>query len=569
MVLKDEQTGFWCHTLQMNVPEKIRYEPKGIHSGTYSLPIAVIHFAGGITKALNNVIQLNYRVKYISNVKVNLNALKMSTQDDKPCSDQTLHNQCLDETVNDVDLNCSLPFDVSGNNSICSTFDEGLSVVKTKLTLLEKCKEPCLQLQVDYKEEPVNFLMSLARFRYSLTFIESSEDTLGYIFHIPNLANQVSINHEYSLESALGYFGSIAGIFIGISVIKTLTWFIGLKNVKSEFNKWIIRLVHIGLTMYLIYVFIILLVKYIEFPKATSVNFAKTTSDFSITVCSSIPVYGLNVISSTTAVVSYDKFFMQNLSFWQTWSNPRTIMDTIKVDNGNDIIDLLKNTERKFHLLPINNQTLAPCKTFELADFGEIVSINIVYKKEIKILFHNSGQLLYEWAKQENQILPATNENVIKSYFKIEVYDTAVQIKFHKQSYLERQNHNSYDNCILDNGSKALNDTELKCFFSNNYTNCVDNISKSSLIQIENYLKNQDTCKPPGNILLTSAVKSLYPFSVDIDAEADWTSERIDTSGDLGIENQEEKPKIVLLFSTFTKLSQVSLFNHRIIYITR
>ena len=382
MVLSDEQTGFWCHTLQMNVPEKIRYEPKGIHSGTYSLPIAVIHFAGGITKALNNVMQLKYKARYISNVKVKLNIVKISPQDDKPCNDQT-YNQCLDEQINNFNPNCSLPFDVRGNNSICSTFDEGLSVVRTKLTLLEKCKEPCLQLQVEYKEEPVNFLMSLARFRYSRAFIESSKDTLGYIFHIPNQANQVSINHEYSLESTLEYFGSIAGIFIGISVIRILNCFKDFKNVKPEINKWIIRLAHVGLSTYLIYVFILLLVKYIEYPKATSVNFAKTKSDFSITVCSSIPVYGLNVTSSTTAVVAYDRFFMQNLSFWQTWSNPRTIMDIIKVDNATGIIDLLKDTERKFFFLPINNQSLAPCNTFELADFGEIVSITIVYNKEI------------------------------------------------------------------------------------------------------------------------------------------------------------------------------------------
>ena len=169
--------------------------------------------------------QLKYKARYISNVKVKLNIVKLSPQDDKPCNDQT-YNQCLDEQINNFNPNCSLPFDVRGNNSICSTFDEGLSVVRTKLTLLEKCNEPCLQLQVEYNEEPVNFLMSLARFRYSLAF-RSPEDTLGYIFHITNQANQVYINHEYSLESALGYFGSIAGIFIGISVIKILSWFIG------------------------------------------------------------------------------------------------------------------------------------------------------------------------------------------------------------------------------------------------------------------------------------------------------------------------------------------------------
>ena len=29
MVLQDEQTGFWCHTLLKDVPEKIRLQNKG------------------------------------------------------------------------------------------------------------------------------------------------------------------------------------------------------------------------------------------------------------------------------------------------------------------------------------------------------------------------------------------------------------------------------------------------------------------------------------------------------------------------------------------------------------
>ena len=29
MVIRDEQTGFWCHSLQMNASESIRYQPKG------------------------------------------------------------------------------------------------------------------------------------------------------------------------------------------------------------------------------------------------------------------------------------------------------------------------------------------------------------------------------------------------------------------------------------------------------------------------------------------------------------------------------------------------------------
>ena len=29
MIIKDEMTGFWCHTLQHNIKEKLRFKTKG------------------------------------------------------------------------------------------------------------------------------------------------------------------------------------------------------------------------------------------------------------------------------------------------------------------------------------------------------------------------------------------------------------------------------------------------------------------------------------------------------------------------------------------------------------
>ncbi len=303
--------------------------------------------------------------------------------------------------------------------------------------------------------------------------------------------------------------------------------------------------------------------RYMEYPTSTSVNFAKTASDFSITVCSSIPVYGLIAASSSEAYVSYDTFFMQNLSFWQTWSNPRKIMDTIIIDNGTDKIDLLQDPDIKFSLLPLNNQTVAVCNTFELAPYNDIISLDVIYNKEIQVYFHNSGQLLHEWNKKENKIIVATNKNSdivgsIYSGYQMRVYDTAVTLKMERKSSISKDTKKTYDNCVIESATQKLGKDLMECLFNRSFYNCSNKISEHSLMQLKNFLDETEECKPPRTILKISAEKSNYLTSTDFNIE-DVDSSTIDITGNLGIEEkpQDEKPKIEFLLSKFTKISQV------------
>ena len=499
---------------------------------------------------------------------VNLNAMQLPSDYEVHCSSYEDSDNLLSD-----DLNCSLPFDAESTRPICKSYDEGLKVVKSRLAYNENFQRTCKKLEIDYKEQPDKYLLSSVRPKYSQAFIDSSEDEIGYVFEMPKYANLISYLHEYSLPVAFGYFGSIVGIFMGISVISVLSWFTNYINVKSDIKKWGLLITQIGMSIYLLIISILLMNMFLQYPRDTSVNFVKTTSDFSMTICSSTQIYGVSdsyrllfynedgkPVFEDDVHVSYDMFWMTNESFWLKWSDPRNIIDTLKIDTGSNEIDLLdKNFPKKNSFLPVDNQTVAACHTFHLSEIKEIDSISLIYNEEIQVYFHNTGQLLNEWVKKQNLILAATKENVQKNENILNVYNTAVILKMERQLKLDEEGGQSYDECVIDYGREALGVNPMKCFFSKGYNNCTDIISNSFLTNVRNLLQSQNKCALPTNILLTSADKSVSLYRVVIKTD-DMDLPEYDDELSLGIKDnsQARKPKIEFFLPKFTKLSQVS-----------
>ncbi len=532
----------------------------GLTKNTY----VVIHFEEDIHSALKNMIKVD-QIQYVSKVLVNVNTIQLPSKYEVHCS--SYKDKCSDILLVD-DLNGSLPFDAKNTKPLCKTHDEGLEVVKSRLANIENCQKPCLQLEIDYEEKPFQFLLSMVNPKYTRAVIKSSEDENGYVFHLPKYAKLISHTEEYSLSIALGYFGSMVGIFIGISVFSILAWLIDYTAFKANIKKSILILLHLAMSIYLLIVFIILGNKFLQHPQDTSVNFVKTTSDFSMTICSSIYIYGL-IGRNNEPYVSNDMILMINESFWLKWTDPKNILDTIKISTGSNEIDLLdENQPIKFALLPVDNQTVAACHTFQMSAIKEMDSITLIYNEEIQVYFHNTGQLLYEWNKKQNQVLPATKENVQDGNLgknvinNLLVYKTVVILKMERHLKLDADNYQSYHECVIDYGTEALGDDLMKCFFSKEYNNCTDIISNSSLTLVKNILESQNKCNPPQKTLLTSADKSVSLDRVEVKT-AEKYSDKFDGTGSLGIKDKSlaDKPKIEFIFPKFTKLSQVSLFS--------
>ena len=518
-----------------------------------------------LQSALKNMMKLE-SIQHVSHVRVDITALQLSPDYGVQCRDQNF------DFIEKDNTNCSLPFDIGNDKPICNEYGQGLEAIKSKLNQIKNHLRYCLQLKIIYNQEQTNFLITSVRPQYVNMFLKDSEDERSYIFELPKFAKLISYKNEYSLPTALAYFGSVAGIFLGISVISLSTLVLNYKNWKIEIMKWSLIITKIGMSIYLLTIFILLVKKFLEYPRGTSVNFAETTSDFSMTICSSLQIYGVVVeyINYTTlegkpyhtsnTFVSHDMFLMTNKSLWQKWSDPRNIIDSLKANTGSNEIDLLgENFTTLFSFLPIDNETVAACHTFQMTKIKEIDSLTLIYNEEVQVYFHNTGQLLYEWDKKQNLILPATKENVQKNENILNVYNTAVILKMERQLKLDEEGGQSYDECVIDYGREALGVNPMKCFFSKGYNNCTDIISNSFLTNVRNLLQSQNKCALPTNILLTSADKSVSLYRVVIKTD-DMDLPEYDATGSLGIKDnsQGRKPKIEFFLPKFTKLSQVS-----------
>ena len=529
----------------------------------------VIHYEGDIHSALKNMMKFE-PIQYVSHVRVNVTALQLSPYHGELCSGQI--HECSD--FNDEDnKNCSLPFDMGNDRPICSNYDQGLEVVKSKLEQIQKCQKKCLQLEVNYNEKPNNILVSLVRPKYTQALIESLEDEIGYVIEMPKYANLISQTHEYSLPVALGYFGSIAGIFMGISMLSILSWLMKYMKINEHICHLSRTTIQLGMSIYLFIIFILLVNKFLKYPQDASVNFSKTTTDFSVTICSSLQIYG--VVNNDTIEgkpnsyrnvhVSHDMYLMSNKSFWMKWSDPRNIIDTLNVNTGSNKIDLLdENLTTKFSFLPINDETVAACHTFQLKSIREIDSLTLIYNEEVQVYFHNTEQLLYEWDKRQNLIIPATEENVqiIGIGNSLEVYDLAITLKLEKQIKLDAEEYQSFDDCVTDYGIEALGPKLMKCFFSQDNFNCHDIVLNNSVILMNNLLKRQNKCKAPQNTLHIVEDKSSSLNRIQIRRENKDYDSDFDLTGSLGIQNysKDDKPMIQFIFPKFTKLSQVFIF---------
>ena len=489
-------------------------------------------------------------IGYVTNIKVDVKAMTLPSDHEVDVNSQNY--EWSDKFLID-NLNCSLPFDTENYNPICKTYDEGLTVVKSRLAKVEKYQKLPLQLEIDYRIEPKKFLLSSVRPQYAEAFIKCSKDEVGYVFAMPKDAKMISNKHEYSLIVALGYFGSITGIFMGVSVIHVLSWLTNYIKLKADVKKMSVIAIQIGMSIYLAIIFILLVNKFLKYPRDTSVNFAKTTSEFSMTICSTLQIYGVIGLNEE-AHVSNDLFLMANKSYLHKWTDPRNILKKLVLGTGSREINLLENLPINVSLLPIDNQTVAACNTFELTAFKELTTLMIVYDDDIQVYIHNSGQFFYEWKTRQNLILPATEENTFEVNNMVYIFDIAATVNMERQIKLDAQDYQSYDQCVFDYGIEVFGADLMQCFFGKTYDNCNYTINNNSVILLQNFLDSQKKCKPPQDLLIVSTDKTVLLKRNHIKKEK-ITSEKIHQAGSLGF--KKKIPTIELFFPKFTKFSKV------------
>ena len=519
--------------------------------------ISQFHFSGHLMRSLKNQLKTKNMIRYVSKIKVEMEVVKLSPNNEYQCVIES-YDECISAHTKNISLNCTLPFEeeLSKEKPICRTYGEGRQVIRKLLSLKQICIEACLQINIQYKEYTDNYLLTLARPKVVETFTEQSSIKFAYIYEIPKNVRLLTNTHEYTVPVALGYFGSIAGIFTGVSILGILGYFIDTKWVINTIKKYCMIGFVLGMCIYLAIIFVVLLDKFFEGPVETSINFESFDSDISISICSQTYVYNLQELQQVNqALVAIESFSLKQMSFWKKWMNISTTLRSISLDEGPHKIDMLSDVTLKtaqFFVLPVNNFTISVCNTFDLNNYTHISSINLEYNREIEIYFHKKGQFLLEWRNKKNRLLAASPDNVKLSNAQVEITDFAALIGIEHKTSIDSPENDTFDECMITHGKQSLGYDLMQCFFTRNITDlCLNIANDNSFEKVHNLIHSATPCKPPNMVLSTKAIKSNYLTNIKLKREINSLNKEID----FGMASR--RPKIVIVFASFAKMSKV------------
>ena len=502
-------------------------------------------------------------MQYVSNTKVEITAYNLTSSDEHDC-DVGSYDDCIDKQRMLHMTNCSLPFELRQllEDSICKTHKEGIEVVKEILALRNKCQTSCLQIDVKYNEKPEKYLLALAKPELVRTFAKYSGEEFGYFFQIPKNVKLSSIIHEYTGPVALGYFGSIVGIFIGISIFNIVEIIADVLNIKKQVRKWIIFGVKIVMIIYLLAIFIMLMMKFLQKPVANSINFTKTKSDFSISVCSLPYTYDISSFRSDDTSFKDYKFQLSENLFREKWRNISTMINTMSMDNGTHEIDLISEdyeNARYLTILPYNSVSVAICHTIDLSQHSTIHKIKLNYNTEVEIYVHKQGQFLYEWIKKDTKILSSSKNNVKEkknqySNEGIALSNTAINLNMEIISSLQELSSVTFDNCWKDEGRRLVGIKLIQCYLDGSM-NCLEQNNIESFEKMATLLNNISICNPPETVINIETSQSNYLTSSAIIKSDSLQNSEFMLEEDIGLFNKVTY--IELIFSSFTKISKV------------
>ena len=518
--------------------------------GTGGELYSIFHLPGNLASTLKNGI-VNLRLVYhVSKIRIEIEAIQISPDDGFECSMES-YDTCLTRERQLLNTSCTLPFEniTSSQHEICSTYEQGMDTVREILTARENCKKMCLQVNIKYFQEPERYLLALIRPKVIDGF---SNQDFGYYFLIPKDVRLLTNKHDYTATVALGYFGSIVGIFTGVSILSFFILFTDTEYMDASIRKRLLLMVQGVLNIYLAGVFILLFCKFLQNPSNNTINFIYTKTDFSLSVCSKPYVhenFGLKTLDS-----------LSNVTFWKKWRNMNTMIDSILINNGSQEVNLNLDADAidvQFFIIPIDNNSIAVCNVIDLSPYGMLEILQLYYTTEIEIYLHRNGQFFYEWQRKENMIVVSSYRNVrnLRSY--VELFDFTAYISNEVKSTLVHESE-SFDDCVKSELKEKFETEMTSCLFSRSAgNNCQTVFNSSSLNSIKTTL-HETKCKTPKTVLNTQA-----EFS---NAFSSQTIKKDTISEDTNIliqQNSGEKPKVTLRFTGMTKIKQVLYFKQK------
>lgn len=514
----------------------------------------VLHLKDNLAGSLQNLRALHLPVNYVAHNLVKLEAVLLSTSDNYLCS-MDFKDTCLSKIKANNNFTCVLPFekDTNNNKSVCSTYEEGQKALKEHLAINDKCSEACLDLNPIMDYQPDNYLLVHVRPKQMAGYAQLFEEVHAYHFDVPDKVQLTFRDHSASFTSLLGDFGSMAGIFLGISLLSFASMLLELMTEKKAIKKLCLIVFIIISLIYLFYLFIILLYKLTLNPTATALNFINTDSNFSISICSFVFLYSISNPNGQTFIKN--RFHPEDKEFWFKWKDEKTIIDTLLITTADDTVNLLGVEHSSLFTMILENEYSASvCHTYDLVYFESVIGIDLTYKTPVKIFLHKSGELLYKWQEEHPALVSSTFDNIklVKDNLKevqISAVDALIKVKLESKEGTEV--YQPYDKCVLSLARTILREHVYDYFFSEGTPNIT--LTEEELGIAYNFMKRdfKSTCKT-----------SMTNLKLEVDLSTnDFRPLSSVTKDDFSLDINNLKfgvyPTVSISISEFTLLSQV------------
>ena len=223
-------------------------------------------------------------LKYVVNVHFHIKAFHLEASKNFPCSYET-KKKCLRENRSFLNTSCILPFEnTTGNDSICSTDEEGYDTMIKVSKVLNMCKQSCHIMEIRTEEIPLSYGVITSN---EIALLEFGMQP-GYYFNIPSTARVVSMSHDYGIISFVAEFAGWSGILIGASLVSIIgisisifTWSTAI-DVKNFPLLTVVNILSLAFLGYLIYT---CFSNFLKSPTGVTINFEATKVDFDMTIC--------------------------------------------------------------------------------------------------------------------------------------------------------------------------------------------------------------------------------------------------------------------------------------------
>ena len=257
-----------------------------------------------------------------------------------------------------------------GNQRVCQNFNESQEALKIFQSISNTCIPSCAQVHVGIIKHPVNRLYIYVNGR------PGDLNHQAYYFFIPQGIPVTEFRESYSIISFVADVGGWMGLLIGISVVGSWTFLLGIWNIRDQIKT---RSLKVLLLLGWIMISIIIVqccFKLAAKDTGSDINIESVYPNLSLSICSLENVYVPGFYNNK--YIAEDTKFYQKIRKVKIWFKDGEIK-TIFDNDLNLTSDVIKESIN----IPTDGTFIETCHTVDLNYNNPIDRIEITARREL------------------------------------------------------------------------------------------------------------------------------------------------------------------------------------------